>query len=417
LAGTRTLQRRITIAYLALAFSACAIFAVIAVLAVEGIEELLVDQRLKSVAAWAAPRRIAGLPVEMPAGLIFYHGESIPPSLRNLAPHTQEMRVDGVYMRLLVGRDEAGDYVVVDRDSDYEKIEAVVYSIVVTGFLGLIVLAVFLGRYTANRLVTPLAELAEAARDPDSPAALPMLDREDEMGVLARAFAQRTAQLGRFLARERFFTGDVSHELRTPLTVIIGAAEILQGQAADRPQLREPVQRILRAAREAAQRVNVLLLLARAPQLIDAPPTALSDLVREEVERSRALCAGKPVSLTLAVDNEVIVEARPELLATAIGNLIRNACQYTAAGSVHVHVRGDGVSVEDTGPGIPASVRAKLLDEPDGSSRPSDPAGTGIGLALTKRICEHLSATFSVTARPGGGTTFAIAFPGALTKS
>jgi signal transduction histidine kinase len=235
--------------------------------------------------------------------------------------------------------------------------------------------------------------------------------------VLARAFAERTVELDRALMRERFFTGDVSHELRTPLTVIIGAAEILQDHAADRPALREPAERILRAAREAAQRVNVLLLLARAPQLIDAPSTPLSSLVRDEVERSRPLCAGKPVSLTMTVDNEVFVEARPELLATAIGNLIRNACQYTAQGNVHVHVCGDGLRVEDTGPGIPAPVRAKLLDEPDGAPRPSDPAGTGIGLALTKRICEHLSAAFSVAARPGGGTVFSIAFPAGLTKS
>jgi signal transduction histidine kinase len=415
-AKSRTLQRRITIAYLVLALCACVLFSIIAILAVEGIEEQLVDQRLKSAAAWASPRHIAGLPVEMPAGLIFYHGEDIPPPLRNLAPHVYEKNVDGVYLRLRQGKDEAGDYVVVDRDSDYEKIEAVVYSIVAAGLSGLIVLAVFLGRYTAKRFVTPISELAEAVRHRDSPAALPLLDREDEMGVLARAFAGRTAELNRFLQRERFFTGDVSHELRTPLTVITGAAEILVSRTAERPDLHEPAQRILRAAREAAERVNVLLLLARSPQSIDAPSTPLSPLVRDEVERNRVLCAGKPVELTCDVDNEVIVGARPELLATAVGNLIRNACQYTARGSVHVRVRGHGVTIEDTGPGIPDGVRAKLLDEPNTSPR-ADTAGTGIGLALTKRICEHLSATFMVATRPAGGTVFSIAFPGPLTKS
>lgn len=412
----RTLQRRITIAYLMLAFSACLIFAVIAMLAVEGIEDRLVDQRLKSVAAWASPRYLAGLPVEMPAGLIFYHGDSIPLSLRGLPPDTREKTVDGLDLQLLVGRDEAGDYVVVDRDSDYEKVEAVVYSIVVAGFGGLIILAIFLGRYTARSFVAPISQLAEAVRHRDSPAALPLLDREDEMGVLARAFSERTAELDRYLLRERFFTGDVSHELRTPLTVIAGAAEILAERAAGHPALREPIDRILRAAHEAAERVNMLLLLARAPQLIDTPPTSLSSLVHNEVERYRPLCAGKPVSLTYTVDNEIVVDARPELLATAIGNLIRNACQYTVEGSVHVRVRDQGVTVEDTGPGIPASVRAKLMDEPEASPR-SDPAGTGIGLALTRRICEHLSATFLVEGRPGGGTTFSIVFPDSLTKS
>ena len=416
IASSETLQRRITVAYLLLALCACLLFSFIAILAVEGIEEQLVDQRLKSVAAWASPRHIAGLPVEIPAGLIFYHGETIPPALRGLAPGVHEKTVDGVYLRLRVGKDEAGDYVVVDRDSDYEKIEAVVYSIVAAGLSGLIILAIFLGRYTARRFVVPISALAEAVRVRNSPSALPLLDRKDEMGVLARAFSERTAELDRFLMRERFFTGDVSHELRTPLTVITGAAEILAERTVGQPELQEPSQRILRAAREAANRVNVLLLLARSPQLIDSPPTALGPLVQEEVERSRPLCAGKPVALTVEVDNALKVEARPELLATALGNLVRNACLYTLQGSVHVRVHGSRVTVEDTGPGIPAGVRAKLLDDPNASSR-TDPAGTGIGLALTKRICEHLSASFSVSDRPAGGTAFSIDFPPALTKS
>jgi len=416
MARPRTLQRRITIAYLVLALCACLLFTIIAMLAVEGIEERLVDQRLQSVATWASPRHIAGLPVEMPAGLIFYHGDSIPMSLRGLPPDTRELTVDGVDLQLLVGKDAAGDFVVVDRDSDYEKIEAVVYSIVAAGFGGLIILAIIIGRYTARRFVTPISALAEAVRHRDSPTALPLLDNEDEMGVLARAFSERTTELNRFLARERFFTGDVSHELRTPLTVITGAAEILAERTTGQPELHEPSQRILRAAREAANRVNVLLLLARAPQLIDAPPTPLASLVRDEVERNRPLCSGKPVALTLTTGEEAVIDARPELLATAIGNLIRNACQYTLQGSVHVHVSGCSVSVEDTGPGIPPTVRARLLDQAL-SGPQADSAGTGIGLALTKRICEHLSAAFRVTDRPTGGTAFHIVFPAHLTKS
>jgi len=405
------LQRRITVAFLVLAIVACAMFSVIAMLAVEGIEERLVDQRLKVAAAWASPRRLAGLPVEMPAGLIFYHGDAIPLSLRGLPPGIREKTVDGVDMQLLVGTDQGGDFVIVDRDSDYEKIEAVVYSIVATGVIGLILLAIFLGRYTARRIATPISDLAAAVHHRDSPSALPLLDRQDEMGVLARAFSERTTELDRFLMRERFFTGDVSHELRTPLTVIVGAAEILASRTMDRPDLNGPANRILKAARDAAERVNVLLLLARAPQSIDAPAISLSALVREEVDRYRPLCAAKPVALALDVDDDVIVEARPELLSSAVGNLVRNACLYTLQGSIHVHVRGRGVTVEDTGPGLPPSVREKLLDEPDASPR-SDPAGTGIGLALTKRICEHLSASLSVADRPGGGTVFSITFPG-----
>lgn len=411
-----SLQRRVTVAYLMLAIAACVLFAVIAAVAVEGIEYRLVDQRLKDIAEWASPRHIAGLPVEMPAGVIFYHGDSIPLSLRGLAPGVQEKTVDGIDLSMLVGKDEAGDFVVIDRESDYERIEAVVYSIVAAGFVALLTLSIILGRYIAGRFVMPISMLAAAVMDKDSKTRLPLLANSDEMGVLARAFQARTAELQQFLERERFFTGDVSHELRTPLTIIIGATEILVEHTADRPDLNAPAERILRAATEASEFVTVLLLLARAPQLIDPSETRLRPLIEEAIENGRLLLGDKPVSLGFSIDADPVVFARAELLATAIGNLIRNACQYTETGSVAIRAGGRRVTVEDTGPGVPAGVRASLSNE-SLASPVAGSAGSGIGLALVKRICEHLGATLLVNDRPGGGTVFTIEFPPHLTKS
>ena len=411
-----SLQRRITFAYLMLAIGACVIFTLIAALAVEGIEDRLVDQRLKSIATWASPRHIARLPVEMPAGVIFYHGDSIPTSLRGLEPGVQEQTVDGVRLRLLVGSDAAGDFVVVDRESDYEKTELVVYSIVAVALSAFLILSSMLGQYVARRFVNPIATLAAAvmARDPGTE--LPLLENTDEMGVLARAFQARTTELQRFLDRERFYTGDVSHELRTPLTIIIGAAEILMERTAGKPELNAPSERILRAAIEASDFVTVLLLLARAPQLIDAPDTRLRPVIEGEIESARFLLGEKPVSIDLAVESDPVMRVRPELLATAIGNLIRNACQYTDRGSVMIRASARAVSVEDTGPGVPPNVRSKLSNDPQAAPAAGS-AGSGIGLALVKRICEHLGATLSVKERSGGGAVFAIEFPPNLTKS
>lgn len=411
-----SLQRRVTVSFLMLAIAACVLFAIIAAVAVEGIEDRLVDQRLQSVATWASPRHIAGLPVEMPAGVIFYHGDSIPASLRGLEPGVQEKTVDGVYLRTFVGKDATGDFVVIDRESDYEKIEAVVYSIVAAGLVALLFLSVLLGRYIGGRFVKPISMLAQAVMDKNPRGELPLLGNRDEMGVLARAFQARTAELQRFLDRERFFTGDVSHELRTPLTVIIGAAEILKERTAGQPELNAPAERVLRAATEATQFVTVLLLLARAPQLIDAPDARLRPLIEKEVEGGRLLVRDKPVSIQMAMESDPVIRARPELLATAIGNLVRNACQYTDRGSVVIRAYSRAISVEDTGPGVPPDVRAKLSNDPQ-SSPVAGSAGAGIGLALVKRICEHLGASLSVNDRPGGGSVFTIEFPPHLTKS
>src|SRR6185436_11581163 len=207
--GPSSLQRRIVFAYLLLALGSCVFFALIAAVAVEGIEQHLVDNRLISVASWAVPRYAAGLPVEMPAGLIYHHGDSIPLSLRKLPEGVQEKFVDGVGLHVLAGRDAHGEYVVVDHASDYEKIELVVYSMIGVGVLGFLGFSLFLGKFLARRFVRPISLLSASVMKNDLQAELPLLSNNDELGVLSRAFAARTAELNRFLARERFFTGDV----------------------------------------------------------------------------------------------------------------------------------------------------------------------------------------------------------------
>ena len=290
-----SLRRRIAVAYLLFALGSSLFLAAIAIVAVEGIEEHLVDNRLAEAADWAIPRHAAGLPVAMPAGLSFHHGEAIPEPLRNLPDGVGEVHVDGIGLHVLTGKDETGAFVVVDHESDYEKVELVVYSMFGLGFIGIMLFSLFLGRFIGRRFVTPITTLASAVRD--NSAELPLLERSDELGVLARAFAAHTSELRTYLERERLFTGDVSHELRTPLTVITGAAEIILARQDANPATAAAAERILRAANEASACVNVLLTLARSRDRIAHPVTSIEQVARAETERAQPLVAGKPVAL------------------------------------------------------------------------------------------------------------------------
>ena len=404
-----SLQRSIVAAYLLMALGGCLFFFLLAVAAVEGIEEYLVDERLENVALWALPRHAAGLPVDMPAGLAFYRGEEIPHLLKNLPQGVHEVFVNGNELHVLTGRDARGTYVVVDHDSEYDKIEWVVYTVVGVGLFGFLILSLLIGRYVARRVVTPVTRLAAAVRQGDALAELPVLDGADEIGDLARAFSERTSALQWFLDRERFFTGDVSHELRTPLTVIIGAAEIIRESVPEQPVPRAAAERILRTAAAAAESVTVLLLLARAPEQIDAPATAIGKVAQEAATHCQHLIAGKPVALLCQVEKDFVVHARSELLAAVIGNLLRNACQYTASGSVRVCVHSPTVVIEDTGPGISPSTRARLLNMTPAAEMKGS-AGTGIGLALVVRICEYLGVHLDVETHAKGGSKFTLRF-------
>lgn len=407
-----SLRRRIAVAYLLFALCSTLFFAIIAAVAVEGIGNYLVDNRLEQVALWASPRAISGLPVSLPAGLSFHHDADIPLSLRSLPPGVHVINVDGVGLHVLSGRDRAGEFVVVDHESDYEKVELVVYGLFALAFAGTLLLSVLLGRFIGRRLVTPILSLADAVRANSDE--LPLLDRRDELGVLARAFAAHTAELRGFLERERFFTGDVSHELRTPLTVITGAAEILVVQGASLPHVAAPAERILRAANEAAECVKVLLMLARFPERMPHAASDIAAIAERETARYQSLVAGKDVSLVFERGPSSFIDSPPELCGAAIGNLVRNACQYTERGAVTVRVAEGSVVVEDTGPGLsPAALAA--FHGVTGHDGPS--SGTGLGLGLVRRICQYLGAGMAVRQREGGGTVFEINFLTVLTKS
>lgn len=408
----QSLRRRITVAYLTFAAASSVFFAVIAALAVEGIEVRLVDERLEEVAAWAGPRHAGGLPVEMPAGLSYHLGEGIPRSLRALSEGVHEVTVDGVDLHVLKGRSAAGEYAVVDHDSAYEKIELVVYSMFAVAFVGFMGLSVVLGRFLGNRIVNPIVELAGAV-DARAPR-LPLQERGDELGLLARTIDGHTAELRQFLDRERFFTGDVSHELRTPLTVITGAAEVLLARTGDDPVLNAAAGRIYRAARDASDTTSMLLGLARSPERLEWLSISAEALAREEVARCQVVVAGRPVQLRYGGGDDFVVHGVRELVLAAIGNLVRNACQYTEQGHVEVRLEGRSVIVEDTGGGLPPAARARLRNEPipldaRGSS------GTGLGLGLVQRICAHLGATVALREPAGqsSGSCIEIRFPAA----
>ncbi len=400
--------KRIAKAYLLFALTFALFFALVAITVVEGIELHLVDRRLEEVAAWASPRHAANIPVDMPAGLSFHHGAGIPPPLRGLAAGVEEITAGGVGLHVYSGRDAAGPFVVVDRASDYVRVELLVYSMIALSLLGFVGMSTLLGRYMARRFVTPIVALSTAVATRG--AELPLLRNGDELGMLARAFDAHTGELRQFLERERAFTGDVSHELRTALTIISGAAELLLLDCQDKAGTRATSERIARAAREAAEIVDILLLLARSPELIESERLPIAPLLRDEVTRYQPLVANKPVRLTFDGGADFIISAPPRLVAAAVGNLIRNACLYTGEGNVSVRMENRSVMVRDSGPGLPSAVLDMLSSKADGKPlRGSE--GTGLGLALVKRICRQLGATLEVAPLEQRGTVFRIHFP------
>ncbi len=405
-----SLKQRITRAFMLLAILLAGFFSLVSYISVEVIEARVVDARLEKIVDKLIGHHLAKEAVDMPSDISFFANEQIPKELQQATPGIHELIVGGHEVQALIRMEGGNKFAVLQDMDEFEHIELVIFSALGAGFVSSLLLAIVLGLTTARHIVTPVSALADAVGRNASPEDLPSLHANDEIGVLARAFAKRTDELQQFLMRERLFTGDVSHELRTPLTVMMGAAEVLKAQLADRPAQLAVAERVRRVAAETAGRVSAMLLLSRSPELLDAPYTMLNPLIQAESDRCQSLLLGTPVQCCVDWSEQVWVQARPELVSIIIGNLLRNACQHTEKGTVLVRLAINQLVIEDDGPGIPGPVQARLFERFAQGNKDS-PDGTGLGLSIVKRVVEHIGWDIRYELPEHGGSRFLLSFP------
>lgn len=407
---SQSLKNRIAGAFVLLAFVLCSFFSLAAYTAVELMESKLIDNNLDKLATNLIGQYINHRTLELPPDISFYVDADIPDTLRKLPPGIHEIENEGTEMHVVVRMANDQHFVIADDTSDFERTELLIFFAIAAGFIASILLAVGLGRTFAKHVIAPLTALATSVEHHDIPSELPSLNTQNEVGMLARAFTKRTDQLQQFLADEKLFTGDVSHELRTPLTIILGASELLKVQLAQSPDQLAVAERIRRVAAEASERVSALLMLSQSPDTLGGSQLSLTHLIEREIERCRQLLLGKPVQIEFSASSDVWIYARAELAGIAIGNLLRNACQYTEEGIVKVTLTMQQLTIEDNGPGIPDNVRTRLFERFVRGSE-NHHVGSGLGLAIVKRVADHLGWQIQYESPAGGGSRFILAFP------
>lgn len=248
---------------------------------------------------------------------------------------------------------------------------------------------------------------------------------------LERLVEQRTDDLLRTnaelqqatLARETFFA-NMSHELRTPLYTIIGLTDMLTGGLVgdlDDEQAKQ-VRMVNEAGRVLLDLVSDVLDISAVqagqarfePGEFDAVELAESTLFSM---RAPAEDKGLEVHFS-AVSRPVMITSDRFKLQQILMNLVSNAIKYTQEGAVYVAVTQviDGevtISVVDSGVGIPESELPYVFQEFRQMVRGDSGThlGTGLGLALSKKLAEVLSAEITVTSELGKGTTFSVTLP------
>jgi signal transduction histidine kinase len=221
------------------------------------------------------------------------------------------------------------------------------------------------------------------------------------------------------------FLANMSHELRTPLNAIIGFAELLHDGQVDpgSPTHKEFLGDILSSGRHLLQLINDVLDLAKVeagklefrPEQVEIPR-----LVGEVVAILRTTAAHKQIRLETQVDPSVAtLTIDPARLKQVAYNYLSNALKFTpAGGSVTLRIKPNGLDqfrleVEDTGIGIPAADLGRLFVEfqqlEAGAAKRHQ--GTGLGLALTRRLVEAQGGSVGVKSAVGAGSTFHACLP------
>jgi len=245
---------------------------------------------------------------------------------------------------------------------------------------------------------------------------------------LEQMVAEKTAELRELNAElvranqlKSQFLANMSHELRTPLNAIIGFAEAIRDGVAGEPsgEQREFAEDIAQAGRQLLELINNILDLSRfeaGAMELNLAPCDVGDLVDEVLRILRGLARRKDIELKADVDPRPLeLTADPIKLKQVLYNLLANSIKFTdPGGRIEVQARQDRqfvrIGVSDTGIGIAPEDLVTVFEE----FRQVDPSlrreheGSGLGLALVKRLVELHGGEISVESQPGKGTTFTV---------
>ena len=224
--------------------------------------------------------------------------------------------------------------------------------------------------------------------------------------------------------RQLEFTADASHELRTPLSVISAETSIALTTPRKAAEYRSALARIAGESERLRSIVEDLLWLARFDSQPPQPgnePLDLATIAAGCADRFRGLAHAQSIDIVVASagPEPAWISAPPELIDRLAGVLVDNACKHAGPdGKVRISVgqRASRVTltVEDTGPGVPAQDRSRLFDRFHRATE--RPGGAGLGLAIADSIVRSTGGQWRIGDSPLGGALFQVSWRRATVK-
>jgi two-component system sensor histidine kinase MprB len=324
-------------------------------------------------------------------------------------------RVHGVHAEVLTVADPHGGYAV-QIALPLTGVDSVLHGLLLPyGLLigGGVLLGLLLGAAISSSALAPIERFLRRTESVDVDQEHPGRIEEggaSELRRLAASFNRTLDALERSIEAQRALVLDASHELRTPIAALRSNIQIfLEAErlpVADRASLQHS---ILAELDELTEIVADVVELARgtAPSA-RREPVELDVLVGEAVDRARRRVPGMRFELEL---EPTVIDAAPEQVARAIGNVIENACKWNPPGAaIEVRLRHGLLAVRDHGRGFAAEDLDHVFDRFYRSDEARRLPGSGLGLAIVKQAAEaHHGAARALNA-PDGGAIIEVSF-------
>jgi two-component system OmpR family sensor kinase/two-component system sensor histidine kinase QseC len=281
-------------------------------------------------------------------------------------------------------------------------------------------LALFVG-WLVTATLKPLRRLSQEvmSRDAEALSALPAADLPDEVAPLVTSLNALLQRLSSAFDAQRAFVADAAHELRSPLTALKLQVQMLQ-RAPDDTARAEAVQQLAQGVERATRLVEQLLTLARNEPGARQAPFArvdLGEVVRQALADTGPLAAERRTAIEFDAQEPVQIQGDATALRVLARNLADNAVRYAPEGArVQVRVAREAgaavLTVDDSGPGIPAAERERVFDRfwrREASAATT--SGSGLGMAIVKSVAERHGAQLSLQDSPLGGLRVVVRFP------
>ena len=267
-------------------------------------------------------------------------------------------------------------------------------------------------------LTAPILRLREmsqklAAGDLSARTGSELTKRQDEIGDLVRDFNAMASRIEDLISRQRQLISDVSHELRSPLARLNVALDLGRERKGNDSAF-EQMEEDLRLLDEMIGRLLTIAKLDISAPQVPMMDVDLADLLSHIVRNAEFESREPNGGITLTSSGLCSIWGSPELLHSAIENVVRNAVRHTQSGtSVEVRMECEGLSdyasvhltVRDYGPGVP-STELKNIFQPFyrvAAARDRQSGGAGLGLAIADRVVRiHGGTICAENAEPRG---------------